>query len=311
MPKKLTTEEFIQRAREIHGGKFDYSKINYINNKTKVTIICPEHGEFKQTPSDHLGGSNCPKCGIMARTKLRKHSINDFIKKAKQIHGDRYDYIKTEYVNAMTKVVILCPEHGEFRQRPSRHLSGDGCPKCGKTKKLTTKNFIEKAKKIHGEKYNYSKVEYKNSRTKVTIVCSEHGEFEQTPKSHLRGNGCSKCSGRYMDQEFFIQKAKQVHENKYDYSKVVYDNSQSKVIIICPEHGEFGQKPNSHLNGNGCPKCRGYGFNWLSYKEAKKYIQKYNIKSVEEYNKWWKKNEKWCQKMGIPKNPQYHYSKNK
>ena len=185
-----------------------------------------------------------------------------FIEKAKNKHGDKYDYSKVEYKNAHTKVCIICKEHGEFWQTPSNHLAGHGCQKCKTDKvishnKLSTEIFIEKCKKLHGDKYDYSKVNYINNYTKVCIICPKHGEFWQIPSDHLRGRGCSKCSkNKPLTTEEFINSAKKVHGNKYNYSKVEYKGSQSKVCIICPKHGEFWQTPNAHLNGNGCPRCK-------------------------------------------------------
>ena len=157
----------------------------------------------------------------------------------------------------------------------TNHLRGQGCPKCAGTKKSSTKEFIEKARKVHGDKYDYSKVEYINNKTKVCIICPEHGEFWQTPNCHLSGDGCAKCSKKHKyTTEEWIEEAKKVHGNKYDYSKVNYINSQTKVCIICPEHGEFWQKPDRHLLGQGCPICR---TSVLEDKLYEKLKSKYNI----------------------------------
>ena len=193
--KKLTTEEFINKAKQIHGDKYDYSKVEYINNQTKVCIICPKHGEFWQIPSSHLIGIGCPKC-----SGTKKLTTEEFISKAKQVHGDKYDYSKVEYVNAKTKVCIICPEHGEFWQTPSSHTQKKGCPFCAKNIKLTTDDFIKRAKQIHGDKYDYSKVEYVNMESKICIVCPIHGEFWQTPHNHLK-YGCSKCQSSKLEKE--------------------------------------------------------------------------------------------------------------
>ena len=123
-----------------------------------------------------------------------KKATEEFIRKAREVHGDKYDYSKAEYKNHLTKITIICPEHGEFQQIPSGHLSGHGCPKCSGKAKLTTEEFIRKAREVHGDKYDYSKVDYKNANTNITIVCPEHGEFEQRPADHLRGAGYSKRS---------------------------------------------------------------------------------------------------------------------
>ena len=248
-----TTEDFIKRAREVHGKKYDYSKTNYVNSKTSVCIICPEHGEFWQLPSTHLNGGGCSKCKYenIGMTK------DEFIKKANEVHGNKYDYSKVDFKYQKDKVCIICPEHGEFWQRVYCHLKGQGCQKCIK-QVYDTESFITKARKVHGDKYDYSKVKYVKSSQKVCIVCPEHGEFWQTPNDHLSGNGCNKCRGNYnMTTEEFIVKAREIHGDKYDYSKTVYKDSKTKVCIICPEHGEFWQQPNLHLSGSGCKKCNG------------------------------------------------------
>ena len=255
--KKLTIEEFIGKANKVHNGKYDYSKVEYKNSQTKVCIICDKHGEFWQTPAMHLYGNGCPKCkGEKNGNKSRK-TINEFLKEAKRIHGDKYDYSKVEYMNTHSKICITCPEHGEFWQTPNRHLAGDGCPKCS-GRNRTTEEFIKIAQKIHGDKYDYSKVEYKTVGKKVCITCPEHGEFWQTPHSHLQGNNCPKCAHQSYKhtKESFVKEAQKIHGDKYDYSKVEYVNNHTNVRIICPEHGEFWQTPNSHLCGRGCPKCK-------------------------------------------------------
>ena len=249
--KRCTTKEFIAKAKIVHGDKYDYSKVNYVNNSTKVTIICPVHGEFEQRPSTHLSGHGCPSCS--GRKKLTKE---EFIKRAKEVHGDKYDYSKVNYVNSSTKVTIICPKHGEFEQTPNLHLKSQGCPNCSGNKKMTIEEFIKRAKKVHGDKYDYSKVKYVNAMTKVTIICPIHGEFEQTPAKHLSGSGCIRCvKKKQLTTEEFIEKAREVHGDKYDYSKVNYVNTYTKVTIICPIHGDFEQTPNAHLAGQGCPIC--------------------------------------------------------
>ena len=251
----LTKENFIEKARKEHGDKYDYSKVNYVNGKTKICIICPNHGEFWQRPKDHTNGQGCPKCGIEKMCESRTSSKEDFIKKTREVHGNKYDYSKVEYVNSQTKVCIKCPEHGEFWQVPYSHLNGRGCPKCSGCYVPTTEEWIVSARKVHGDKYDYSKVDYKNERTKVCIICHEHGEFWQNPGDHLNGSACPKCSKCIPTKEEWFAEARKVHGNKYDYSKVDYVNSRTKVYIICPEHGKFRQTPNSHLRGCACPKC--------------------------------------------------------
>ena len=380
--RRYTKEEFVQKAVQIHSNKYDYSLVEYVKSSTKVKIVCPTHGEFEQTPSGHLTGSGCPKCSTLKNADKRRLSTEEFIQKAKKVHGEKYDYSKTNYINNNTNIIIIdgdgfehsqnptihlkgcvlsshsiidktanfirrakevhgnkydyskveyidsdtnvkiiCPEHGEFEQKPSNHLYGKRCAKCSgvykmdsvefiglckekygdefvfdKTKFINIRTkvivsdkygndygvipfdflrgrkptlrsalnkniiFIERAKIIHNDKYDYSSVEYEQRSKKIKITCPEHGEFEQTPNSHLNGHGCPKCSGSFMNTEYFIKKSKEVHGDKYDYSLVDYKNNKTKVKIICPEHGEFKQVSTSHLTGSGCPICNN-GFN--------------------------------------------------
>lgn len=188
----------------------------------------------------------------------------EFLERCKKVHGEKYDFSEAIYETVTKKVKVICPKHGEFYTNPSDLFNGVGCPACGGVKKSNTKEFIEKSRKIYGEKYDYSKVEYKNNKTKVCIICHEkdelgheHGEFWQRPNEHLCGNQCPKCGKQYSPTtEEWIAKAKIVHGIKYDYSKVIYKSAKEKICIICPIHGEFWQTPNNHLNGNGCPNCK-------------------------------------------------------
>lgn len=213
--RNLTTDEFIKKAKCIHGNKYDYSKvlIEALKNKEKekICIICPEHGEFLQTPVSHLNGCGCPKCGEIKRRKNQSESIKmpieEFIKRAKEVHGDKYDYSKVEYNTTNDKICIICPKHGEFWQIATNHINKkNGCPKCHPNHKKTVEEFIQKAKEIHGDKYDYSKVEYVNNTTPVCIICPKHGEFWQRPNSHIsRNQGCPSCAEskleNYIEQE--------------------------------------------------------------------------------------------------------------
>ena len=205
----MKKEDFIEKAKKIHGNRYDYSRVEYINNKTKVCIICPEHGEFWQRPNDHLNRKGCPSCRYISSSIKLKSNTEEFINKAKKIYGNKYNYSKVKYINSQTKVCIICPEHGEFWQRPNNLLNGHGCPICGIKKRSESQvlgklKFIKKAKKIHGNKYDYSRVEYVNNRTKVCIICPIHGEFWQTPDSHLQRNGCYKCRHSKLEDIIYM-----------------------------------------------------------------------------------------------------------
>ena len=239
----MNTKEFIQKSKEKFGNQYFYEKTKLVNTTTNVVITCPIHGDFEQLPWVHLRSKGCPKCS------KGTYNTKEFIEKAIKIHGDFYDYSKTIHTTSNGIVTITCPIHGDFKIAAGKHLKGQGCPKCKKQK-----NFIEKATKIHPE-YDYSKVDYIDSKTPITVICKEHGEFTILPSNLLRGFGCSYCSNHKSTSKVFIEKAKKVHGDKYDYSKVNYINNSTPVTIICPKHGEFQQKPNNHLNGQNCPKC--------------------------------------------------------
>lgn len=254
--------KFIEKAKKLHMDKYDYSKVSYINNKTKVCIICPKHGEFWQTPDTHLRSKGCPFCGRERSSLKQRITKETFIQKAKYIHGDKYNYSKVEYINDRTKICIICSEHGEFWQTPNNHLKGKGCPSCYGNKKLTINDFIKKAQNVHGDKYNYSKVEYINTDTKICIICPEHGEFWQTPYKHIKySHGCPVCGNiqkglsNRLTLTDFITRSKNIHGDVYDYSLVKYENVDTQVKIICSKHGEFLQTPYLHMIGCGCPSC--------------------------------------------------------
>lgn len=262
---KGNINKFIEKANKVHNNKYDYKNAIYLGVDSKLEIICPIHGSFWQTPAVHLHGSGCPQCGLISRTNKRKHTKEEFIKRAREKHGDKFDYSKVNYINSRTKVCIICPKHGEFYQTPHSHLNY-GCAKCSTEEvhdkqRFTTKEFITRAKNIHGNKYDYSKVNYLDGKSKVCIICPKHGEFEQRAHSHLLGYGCRKCSDaknglmHRSDKEQFIAKSSEIHYDFYNYDNVVYKDSKTPVCIICPKHGEFWQIPNIHLGGHGCPKC--------------------------------------------------------
>lgn len=200
--------------------------------------------------------------------KGKKLTKDVFICRCEKKHNNKYGYSLVDYVNSHTKIKIICPIHGEFEQRPHRHLIGDGCKECSKltiAKKnsATKEEFIAKSKMIHNDKYDYIKVKYVNNKVKVEIICPIHGEFWQNPTSHLSmKSGCSECGKNKKNinntktLEEFIKQARMIHGLKYDYSNVVYDNTDIKIQISCPKHGVFHQKPTKHLQNQGCPVCK-------------------------------------------------------
>jgi hypothetical protein len=197
----------------------------------------------------------------------RRLTKEEFIEKSILKHDNKYDYSEVEYINDVTPVLIICPLHVKFSQIPNVHKRS-GCPKCGILKRSNSRrneldNLINKFKEKHSNRYDYSKVDYEKMREKVTIICKKHNiEFLQTPEKHLssKTGGCPKCNtigkGK-LTNSIFIEKSKELHFDKYDYSKVEYITSNKKVTLICKEHGEFDITPNAHSRGVGCSKCSG------------------------------------------------------
>lgn len=190
-------EFFINKSNKIHKNKYTYDKVNYTNNNSKVIINCTKHGDFEQTPSNHIDGRGCYKCGREISAKSQTLTTVEFIEKANVVHNNKYNYSLVNYVNSHEKIVIKCPEHGEFTQNPNSHLRGCGCKDCVFVgvhyNTSNKKSFIDKANLKHNFLYDYSKVNYVSAITKIEIICKKHGSFSQTPNSHLNGGGCNKC----------------------------------------------------------------------------------------------------------------------
>jgi len=255
------TEIFIQKAKEIHGDKYDYSKVEYKNAKIKVIIICKDHGEFEQQAGSHISNTQprgCTACG----KNSKKNTTEKFIEDATKVHGDKYDYSKVKYEKNTEPVIIICKTHGEFLQKPNHHISsGSGCKECTKPK-MTKEDFLNKIELIHGDYYDYELTEIKTQRDNITIICPKHGAFEQKLGNHLDGSGCKTCGINSManknksTKEEFIVKAKKIHGKKYEYTEVEYKNVHTHVKIKCVAHDIiFNQTPRNHLFGYGCVHC--------------------------------------------------------
>jgi very-short-patch-repair endonuclease len=231
--KRLTKEQFIEKARKIHGNIYDYSKVEYINKNTKVCIICPEHGEFWQTPDNHFKGQNCPKCANISRGNVFRDSQNEFIKRAREVHGNKYDYSKVKYINNRTKVCIICPEHGEFWQRPYSHLQGFGCRLCNDIV-YNTDSFVKKSIEIYGNEYDYSRVNYTGSKTKVCIICPKHGEFFVSPNNFLRGHTCPICKQSKLEKE--VKDILESHSIEYEQEKMFNWLGSKRIDFYLPDY---------------------------------------------------------------------------
>lgn len=200
MPKRLTTEEFIRRARSIHDDRYDYSDVKYVSGTSPIQLICKKHGPFLQKPSVHLRGFGCIQC----RSDRNRVTTEEFVNRARKSRGDRYDYSCTKYVRSTQKVKIRCKVHGIFEQLPDCHVGRDkcGCPKCYQEEHRTsTRQMVEEFKERHGNFYDYSKSKYTNQYEKITITCPIHGDFVQYPYGHRSGQGCPKCTSNVSHKE--------------------------------------------------------------------------------------------------------------
>jgi hypothetical protein len=290
MGRKLTNNDVIEGIKEIHGNKYNLSKVNYVNRRTKIEVICPKHGSLFTNSEQLFRGKGCSQCGLTSQGEKRRLPKNEFLIKSNQVHNDRYNYSKSNYQVSNKKITITCRIHGDFEQTPSSHLNGSGCPKCGLIsrlgkRRLNSNEFISRSIKIHKEKYDYSKVVYHNNTNKVNILCSEHGFFLQQPQFHMNGSGCPKCSiieqheKQKKTTKEVIRDSILTHGDLYDYSKLKVVDTKTAVIIICKKHGEFLQTPNNHQRGNGCPNCNSS----KGEEKIKKILTNNNIKFKQQY----------------------------
>lgn len=261
----LTHEEFLARARAAHGTRYDYPN-KYQGQKRKMTIVCRVHGPFDQLVRNHWKGSGCPRCAyekmsadqVRILTSNRQTSTSVFVEKARAVHGDRYDYAKTEYVNRTTPITITCPVHGDVTYNPAKFLK-TGCYLCvADASRRSTEDFIAMARAQHGDRYDYSETTYRSYRHRITYRCPVHGLVTQSPEKHLKSTiGCTKCFRALLTKttERFIAEATELHGDHLDFSQVDYVNNFTKVKVVCKHHGEFLARPNNLLAGHGCPFC--------------------------------------------------------
>ena len=295
---KLTTEEFINKAKAVHGDRYDYSKVEYVDARTNVCIICKKHGEFWQRPSHHTDGRGCSKCAFEVNAaKMRfwtKEKCHEVASKYAEMKTFRTE-CKDAYNAAM--------KHKWLKDYTWLSYKIDVSKPKKKRQSYTQEEIIEKIRSIFGEHYSYEKVEYKAMKVPITLVCHEkdangveHGEFMMRPDNIFSGKqGCPKC---YDDRrsrlqrkpvEKFIEEAKKVHGELYEYHKVEYINTKTEVCIVCKIHGDFWQTPTAHLVGHGCPYCSGNAKKWNKETcevEAHKfeYIFSFRTKSPGAYN---------------------------
>lgn len=279
-------EKFITSANEKHNNKYDYSLFNYTGNKSESLIICPIHGSFSQSPRNHL--RNPIACPLCKEEYDKNKRAQEFINKAKERFGDKFDYSKFVYIDAKTKSTIICCKHGEFNQTPDKHLQSiNACPMCeqeakiirSKNKSLETLEkmsqgkkkdssyFLAKATQKFGNSFDYDLTNYNGmTGNPIKIHCHIHGWFEKVPHTFLVSNyGCTECGMEYKNNsktksyKDFVAEASSIHKGKYTYpesNSVIYKNRKSIINIECPKHGIFTKKAQKHLSGQGCFKCK-------------------------------------------------------
>ena len=201
---KLAYQKFLEYIKSTN---YNYDNAVYINTQTKITITCKTHGDFNQTPANHIRGQGCPKCKFDKVAKHNRLTKEEFINKAKKIHKDTYKYEKINYINIMTKVLITCKEHGDFLQIPVDHLAGKGCNLCAIKNQiiaqtLSPEEFIEKANKVHNNKYTYFNAKYTKMQNYVVITCPIHGDFKQKAANHTQGQGCPTCGNLAKQKKY-------------------------------------------------------------------------------------------------------------
>lgn len=266
MPRKKTTEEFKIDLKKAHGDKISFEG-EYKGQSEKGSFKCKLHGNFEALPKQVLRGHGCGECAKQHLSLSLGYGKEGFVKRAREVHGDRYSYTESIYKNNNSRVDILCKEHGEFSQVAYSHLQGRGCPKCSiETKKIklskNKKDFIKDIEKVHGDIYGYDTLKYKNNKTKVELTCPVHGPTLIHPSALLRGACCPKCSykergerGRIKPKDYF-NLVKGVHNNKYSYDENSYTLMVNRIKVFCSIHGEFNPLASMHFyQATGCPKC--------------------------------------------------------
>jgi len=256
------------------GGKFTYEGFHYVDSDTKIAMHCKDHGYFYQTATQHLASEfGCPSCANIQRGLNRRLTQDEVIDMFNDVHGlGTYLYHRVEYTTSITPVEIYCPRHEEyFFQPPNRHFQGSGCNRCGvesasKLQRNDISDMLVEMDNVHAGLYSYHLItpyDYENAKSKLPIWCDTHGVFHQTYASHSKGCGCPKCgderagAAQLDSVEKVLADFHAIHMDKYDYSAMVYVNSQAKVEIICKVegHGSFWQTPSKHKLGQNCPLC--------------------------------------------------------
>lgn len=293
--RKLTTEQFTNKVRQIHGEKYDYSQVEYVNNSTKINIKCNSCGNtIYLTPSHHLRGQGCKPCSMKQFADKQRFTKEDFIARSIEVHGNKYNYSLVDYINKETKVKIICHIHGVFEQKPANHWRY-GCNQCGydnsrRKQSLTFDTVKERADFIHNNKYDYSLTSFDNIREKVKIICPIHGVFEQKLENHIsRGDGCPKCASHISRQEIELQEwLSQYVDIKTNDRSII---PPLELDIIIPSHNiaieyngiywhseQRGKDRKYHLNKYN--QCNDAGYRLIQVWENEWVLKKDIVKSI-------------------------------
>lgn len=266
---KRKTADVIKESRMSHDLKYDYSETIYTKAKEKFKVICPKHGAWQTTYQSHvLMGHGCQRCG----TQRQAPDLEEIKEKFRSKHGEFYDYDKVVWNNSdgpgwHQNIIIGCPIHGEFKQKPAVHYyQGAGCTKCKGIKSSEKQRkkqdvYLQQIKNRHGNRYDYSKTIYTGDQKNINIKCRVHGPFTQRADHHLKGRGCPKCHHDRLAIEFaynfdqFKERANQTHNNRFKYNQESWIGYNDDIIVVCPEHGKFSINAKYHANGSGCPTC--------------------------------------------------------
>lgn len=247
---------------ETHGEKYLYDWTSWKNSNTKMRIKCATHGWFEQIPYDHIKTNGCRACFKLNHSKILRSPFSSFLKKAHKVHKDRFEYDAKSWQGSRKKLRIKCKEHGWFEQIPNDHLRLQGCRSCSmqNINAMPLGDVLKSFKEKHGSRYSYVKETYVNMGTPMEMICKIHGSFQQKPIEHIKHSGCTKCSGRHRwTTEEFIDRAQKAHHGKYIYEKSVYTGALAKIIVTCPDHGDFVTQPSRHVTKKaGCIRCRGW-----------------------------------------------------
>ncbi len=277
MPRKLTREHALARCHEMHGDRYDYSRVEYVDSRTKVVIICREHGPFKQGPSEHWKGQGCPPCARPRQTGAPARTFEEVEPRLIAAHNGKYTYDGSAYRDSNSKIRATCPLHGDFWPQVASHLRGRfGCRECsyiarGQLKQMSYEEWLRHAHERFGDRFEYDPESW-NTDTNIGLKrlrfrCSDHGWQEMKPNYHLQSPmGCPQCGRleggdkRRLTTEEFIARGQARFNGKYTYEKTEYRAASEKVIITCPEHGDFSTLPSNHTAGHECPRCAPGGF---------------------------------------------------